>query len=76
MYATEQTYVIAYLAISFGFVQGCTGLRTIRTSINCAYYRRSQLGGGMPVRGAPNLESWHRLVQTIEQLDCQVEKNI
>jgi len=44
MYATEQTYVIAYLAISFGFVHGCIGLRTIRNIINCAYHRRSQLG--------------------------------
>ena len=69
MYATEQTYVIAYLAISFGIAQGRIGLRTIRTSINCVYDRTSQLGGGMPVRGGSHLESWHGLVQTIEQLD-------
>ena len=37
MYVTEKTNVIAYLAISFGFVQGCTKLRTILTSINYAY---------------------------------------
>jgi len=44
MYATEQTYVIAYLAISFGIVQGRIGLRTIRTSINYENHQRSQLG--------------------------------
>ncbi len=51
MYATEKTYVIAYLAISFGFVQGHIGLRTIRTSINYKNHQRSQLGGVIPVRG-------------------------
>ncbi len=44
MYATEKTYVIAYLAISFDFVQGRIGLRTIRTSINYENHQRSQLG--------------------------------
>ena len=36
MYVTEKTYVIAYLAINFGIVRGCTKLRTILTSINYA----------------------------------------
>jgi hypothetical protein len=69
MYVTEQTYVIVYLAISFVIVQGRIGLRTIRTSINYAHRQTSQLSGGKPVRGASHLESWHRLVQTIEHLD-------
>jgi len=74
MYATEQTYVIAYLAIGFGIVKGHIGLRTIRTSINYAHHQTSQLSGGMPVRGASHLESWHRLIQTIEHLDCHVHR--
>jgi len=73
MYATEQTNVIVYLAISFGIVKGRIGLRTIRTSINYAH-QTSQLSGGMPVRGASHLESWHRLIQTIEHLDCHVHR--
>jgi len=42
MYAAEQIYVMPYLEFSFGMVQRRVGRRTIRTSINYAYYRRRQ----------------------------------
>ena len=73
MYATEQTYVIAYLAISFGIVRGRIGLRTIRTSTSYAH-QRDHLSERMPVRCVSHLESWHRLVQTVEHLDCHVHR--
>jgi hypothetical protein len=36
MYATEQAYVITYLAISFRTAHRCIRLRTIRTNNNYA----------------------------------------
>ena len=72
MYATEQTYVTTYLAISFVLLpkHGRIVQRTIRTNNNCAYHHHlSQLVESIPVRSASHLKNWHRLVQTIEYLD-------
>ena len=70
MYATEETYVIAYLAISLGICAGAHRATYHSDQYQLrAHHYRSQLKGGMPVLGASHLEGWHRLVQTIEHLD-------